>query len=221
MSMFTSLVRRISGSFLPRSDRPWPEDATSTAPTIGRKRRLSTPPDEEEENIAKRLRGNEEALTRDVSPAQVPVNETEEVKEVTQGVNDVELDETKPETVPLPVTPPPETLELDTTPAEATEEMGIAIAETNPINAKIASAAPSAVTDVIAEEDTISEPLADDEALTTKNPISSTTSEPTTEETLPETTAKSTEADVQVADHIAADESEKVAEVEKTEESAL
>lgn len=182
---------------------------------------MSTPPDEEEENIAKRARGNEETLTRDVSPTQVPAKETEEVKEVTQGVNDVELEETKPETVPLPVTPPPETLELDTTSAEATEESGHITAEINPITAEITSVEPSPVADVVAEEDDISEPLVDDEVITTKKPTPSPTSEPTAEETSPETTGKFTDADVQVPDHIAADESEKVAEVEKTEESAL
>ncbi|TFY54842.1 hypothetical protein EVJ58_g8621 [Rhodofomes roseus] len=40
------LIRRISSSFFPRPDRPWSEDATSSAPQIGRKRRLSsTEPD--------------------------------------------------------------------------------------------------------------------------------------------------------------------------------
>jgi len=49
-----------------------------------------------------------EVSEREDLPAQVPVKETEEVKEVTQGVKDVELQDGKPESVPLPVTPPPE-----------------------------------------------------------------------------------------------------------------
>ncbi|KIM92235.1 hypothetical protein PILCRDRAFT_810268 [Piloderma croceum F 1598] len=114
--MFQNLVRRISGSILPRSDRPWSEDATSNAPTIGRKRRLSTPgEDEEEENTAKRAKGEDGTLTRNESPSQpvALVNETAEVKEVTQGVDDVELEEGKPETVPLPASPPPEAQDLE------------------------------------------------------------------------------------------------------------
>jgi hypothetical protein len=36
------------------------------------------------------------------------VDGTKEVKEVMQGVNDVELEDEKPESVPLPASPPPE-----------------------------------------------------------------------------------------------------------------
>lgn len=90
--------------------------ATSNAPTIGRKRRLSTPgEDDEEENTAKRAKGEDGTLTRDESPSQpvAPVNETAEVKEVTQGVDDVELEDGKPEDVPLPASPPPEAQDLE------------------------------------------------------------------------------------------------------------
>jgi len=97
-------VRRISGSILPRSDRPWSEDATSNAPTIGRKRRLSTAEEDDEgESSAKRVKGEDGAAPE--------VQETEEVKEVTQGVEEVELEDENPETVPLPASPPPEAQE--------------------------------------------------------------------------------------------------------------
>ncbi|KAI1786884.1 acid protease [Ganoderma leucocontextum] len=70
--------------------------ATSTAPQIGRKRRLSTPePDDEHERehtpASKKLRAESEA---DATPGPAtPVPETEEVKEVTKGVEEVELEE--------------------------------------------------------------------------------------------------------------------------------
>ncbi|TBU63576.1 hypothetical protein BD310DRAFT_945116 [Dichomitus squalens] len=100
------LIRRISSGFFPRPDRPWSEDATSTAPQIGRKRRLSTPePEEEREQtpVSKKHRAESEA---DVTPApatpeeQPQEKETEEVKEVTKGVKEVELEEkpAQPET---------------------------------------------------------------------------------------------------------------------------
>ena len=71
--------------------------ATSTAPQIGRKRRLSTQDDERESTPAKKARADSEAPTdeqeqeRGSSPA--APTDTEEVKEVTKGVNDVELEE--------------------------------------------------------------------------------------------------------------------------------
>ncbi|KAI0372502.1 hypothetical protein BV20DRAFT_1062182 [Pilatotrama ljubarskyi] len=93
------LIRRISSSFFPRPDRPWSEDATSTAPQIGRKRRLSTDEHEERETTpsAKKHRADSEvAPEREREPSPVrPGKETEEVKEVTKGVRDVELEEGK------------------------------------------------------------------------------------------------------------------------------
>lgn len=87
--------------------------ATSNAPTIGRKRRLSTPGEDDEENAAKRARGDDQvvgdASGNEVPDAEASTQETEEVKEVTQGVKEVGLDAEKPETIPLPATPPPET----------------------------------------------------------------------------------------------------------------
>ncbi|KAI0356907.1 hypothetical protein OH77DRAFT_179171 [Trametes cingulata] len=93
------LIRRISSSFFPRPDRPWSEDATSTAPQIGRKRRLSTDEHEERETTpsAKKQRAESEVAPeeeREPSPAR-PGKETEEVKEVTKGVREVELEDGK------------------------------------------------------------------------------------------------------------------------------
>ncbi|EIW53369.1 acid protease [Trametes versicolor FP-101664 SS1] len=93
------IIRRISSSFFPRPDRPWSEDATSTAPQIGRKRRLSTDEQEERETTpsAKKQRAELEEQAeskRDQSPSQ-PGKETEEVKEVTEGVREVELEDGK------------------------------------------------------------------------------------------------------------------------------
>ncbi|KAI0752710.1 hypothetical protein C8Q80DRAFT_470644 [Daedaleopsis nitida] len=97
------LIRRISSSFFPRPDRPWSEDATSTAPQIGRKRRLSsTEPDEDRESTpAKKHRAESESVQgpgeepREPTPSQ-PAKETEEVKEVTKGVQEVELEDGQP-----------------------------------------------------------------------------------------------------------------------------
>ncbi|PCH36907.1 hypothetical protein WOLCODRAFT_134397 [Wolfiporia cocos MD-104 SS10] len=107
------LLRRISSSFFPRPDRPWNEDATSNAPQIGQKRRLSsTEPDEgpSASSTLKKRRGDTFESTGGLPPPPEsptrPGRETEEVKEVTEGVRDVELDE---EAVPTePSTPTPE-----------------------------------------------------------------------------------------------------------------
>ncbi|PIL29043.1 hypothetical protein GSI_09091 [Ganoderma sinense ZZ0214-1] len=94
------LIRRISSGIFPRPDRPWSEDATSTAPQIGRKRRLSTPePDGEHERehtpASKKFRAESEADATPAPATPVPATETEteEVKEVTEGVKEVELEE--------------------------------------------------------------------------------------------------------------------------------
>jgi hypothetical protein len=77
-------------------------EATSNAPRIGRKRRLSA--DEEEEEDApptfKRPRGTSDhadASSREQTPVvvQVPAKDTAEVKEVTKGVKHVDLEDTK------------------------------------------------------------------------------------------------------------------------------
>lgn len=133
--------------------------ATSNAPTIGRKRRLSTPgEDDEEENTAKRAKGEDGTLTRDESPSQPvpPVNETAEVKEVTQGVDDVELEDGKPEAVPLPASPPPEAQDL-----EAAKEGKMAVSPTkSPHSRKSAAVKDVSVSPTTAK--TAAEPVAAD-----------------------------------------------------------
>ncbi|KAG2347148.1 hypothetical protein BDR05DRAFT_958616 [Suillus weaverae] len=109
-------IRRVSSSFLPRPDRPWRDDATSNAPTIGRKRRFSFVDDDDDDSAStsvKKIRGDStqaEGSTLPI-PAVSDKKEGEDVKSVTQGVKDVELDEKKldssfgPEEVPLPDSP--------------------------------------------------------------------------------------------------------------------
>jgi len=91
------LIRRISSSVFARPDRPWSDDATSSAPQNGRKRRLSsTEPDEPSPSVKKHRvespEGSDDASQRDSSPLG-PARETEGVKEVTNGVKEVELEE--------------------------------------------------------------------------------------------------------------------------------
>jgi hypothetical protein len=120
-------IRRVSTSFLPRPDRPWRDDATSNAPTIGRKRRFSFVEDDDDDSAStsvKKLRGN--STQAEGSTPLIPAvsdKEGEDVKSVTQGVKDVELDEkldssSGPEEVPLPDSPgrtlQPETAEAAT-----------------------------------------------------------------------------------------------------------
>ncbi|KAH7928378.1 hypothetical protein BV22DRAFT_1192926 [Leucogyrophana mollusca] len=112
-------IRRVSTSLLPRPDRPWRDDATSNAPTIGRKRRFSlTDRDDEDEPAssgAKRAKGESmevenASLSAEESASQ---KEGEDVKSVTRGVEEVELDDSKkdsesmlqPEGIPLPASP--------------------------------------------------------------------------------------------------------------------
>jgi hypothetical protein len=121
-------IRRVSTSFLPRPDRPWRDDATSNAPTIGRKRCFSFVEDDNDDSAStsvKKLKG--ESTRAEGSPPSIPEvldkKEEEDVKSVTQGVKDVELDEKKldsssgPEEVPLPDSPG-RTPQLDTTSTE-------------------------------------------------------------------------------------------------------
>lgn len=121
-------IRRVSTSFLPRPDRPWRDDATSNAPTIGRKRCFSFVEDDDDDSAStsvKKLKG--ESTQAEGSSSSIPTDsdkkEGEDVKSVTQGVKDVELDEKKsdsssgPEEVPLPDSPG-RTPQLDTTSIE-------------------------------------------------------------------------------------------------------
>ncbi|KIM41621.1 hypothetical protein M413DRAFT_42569, partial [Hebeloma cylindrosporum] len=113
------LIRRISYSVIPRSDRPWEEDPTSNAPQIRRKRRLSsTERDAEDEEQAHKKKAREDSATPSVADVEgrflVPASpvDTQEVKAVTQGVEEVALDGkdneisstlfTAPESIPLP-----------------------------------------------------------------------------------------------------------------------
>ncbi|KAF8556574.1 hypothetical protein OG21DRAFT_1391329, partial [Imleria badia] len=117
-------LRRVSGSFLPRPDRPWSDDATSHAPTIGRKRRHSvTEQDGDGSSFSSAKRTKNDPVKPDTecnssggeSPktdAPPPV-EGQDVKEVTKGVKEVDLEDAhnledasiRPEGVPLPDSP--------------------------------------------------------------------------------------------------------------------
>jgi len=118
-------LRRVSGSLLPRPDRPWRDDATSHAPTIGRKRRRSlTEQDHGDSASSTTKRTKTDFVTPDTecdsasggeSPRgdAVPPVEGQDVKEVTKGVNEVDLEDKdkledasiRPEGVPLPDSP--------------------------------------------------------------------------------------------------------------------
>jgi len=99
------LLRRISSSVFPRNDRPWADDATSTAPTIGMKRRLSSVDmdlDAPVGSLSKKSRIGKDAdvsedegvdpspdLSSPLPPRSSPP--PEDVKEVTTGVKEIEL----------------------------------------------------------------------------------------------------------------------------------
>jgi len=114
------LIRRISHSVIPRPDRPWADDPTSNAPQKGKKRRLSStepePDADAEEAAKKKIRG--ESTASDAGSSQL---ESKAVKEVTQGVNEVDLADAEaavaPEAVPLP---DEESDELDEPASEST-----------------------------------------------------------------------------------------------------
>jgi len=107
------LIRRISSSVFPRNDRPWADDATSTAPTIRMKRKLSSVDMDLDTSVGslskKSRRGKDADPSDDEEPTSSPVTSSpllprsspppEEVKEVTTGVKEIELDQ-KPD-VPL------------------------------------------------------------------------------------------------------------------------
>ncbi|KAF4579456.1 hypothetical protein EYR40_000375 [Pleurotus pulmonarius] len=168
-----NLVRRISRSFIPRPDRPWEEDPTSNAPQIGRKRRLSTtelgdgPSDEE--RLTKRGRGALPPVaveattentsrddTREASPVSPPHGATpdqEDVKEVTEGVKEVELEDKKeiePESVPLPVEVSGELDEVNATPAEGSKDESKTEAENDDVaSSRSSSVSPQSVEPVV------------------------------------------------------------------------
>ncbi|KAH7915942.1 hypothetical protein BJ138DRAFT_827978 [Hygrophoropsis aurantiaca] len=130
-------IRRVSTSLLPRPDRPWRDDATSNAPTIGRKRRFSLT-DHDDDPIttspnAKKVKGESveaeaEGESTFVEASSSPKEgEAEDVKSVTRGVEEVELGDNQkddkstlqPEGIPLPASP------------RATPQPEVEIAETN------------------------------------------------------------------------------------------
>jgi hypothetical protein len=94
------LLRRISSSIYPRPDRPWSDDATSNAPTIGRKRRLSDEDDDVQDagSSRKRRAPLEREGTSELGELRVKGTEPDPgVKEVTRGVKEVELEDKKEE----------------------------------------------------------------------------------------------------------------------------
>ncbi|GBE83426.1 hypothetical protein BKA93DRAFT_760054 [Sparassis latifolia] len=91
------LIRRISSSFFPHPDQSFTDADTSSAPQIGRKRRLSTTEPDEPSSSAKKQKSEPDDASDTASdttdtPSQ-PTKETQDVKEVTKGVRDVELEE--------------------------------------------------------------------------------------------------------------------------------
>ncbi|KAF7799671.1 hypothetical protein EIP86_010911 [Pleurotus ostreatoroseus] len=142
------LIRRISSSFFSRPDRPWNEDATSTAPQIGQKRRHSSEDDDEDvptpsgsgskrhkASLPKRHEDVKADLESQNHSSQTPeAKEGEGVKEVTQGVQEVELEDKSDAAedaagaaaVPLPDSPvikaQPDAASPDTTPEETAKD---------------------------------------------------------------------------------------------------
>lgn len=99
------VLRRISSSIYPRPDRPWSDDATSNAPSIGRKRRMNDEDaDEQEMGSSRKRRGQLER--QDTSSSElgelgvkgIKGSEVDPgVKQVTRGVKEVELEDKKEE----------------------------------------------------------------------------------------------------------------------------
>ncbi|KAI0733284.1 hypothetical protein C8Q72DRAFT_751501, partial [Fomitopsis betulina] len=163
------LIRRISSSFFPRPDRPWSEDATSSAPQIGRKRRLSST-ESEPEPAAKKQRSESvdvsaKAQAREETPVRVG-NQTEEpeVKAVTKGVKEFELED-KPaaSTEVAAAVPLPESPSLNPSPETDEVKPEVAAAEKEPIvEVSTVEQAPSAPDDADAPADAV-EPPAEEE----------------------------------------------------------
>lgn len=88
----------------PRPDRPWSDDATSNAPTIGRKRRISSTEmdtdDDPNASLSKRPRGSrQQTEDEEEGPAtqeSSPAPPAEGVKEVTTGVKTIDLNSKDP-----------------------------------------------------------------------------------------------------------------------------
>ncbi|KAN0139265.1 hypothetical protein V8E53_002766 [Lactarius tabidus] len=96
------LLRRISSSIYPRPDRPWSDDATSNAPTIGRKRRLSDEDGDGDDvqdagsSRKRRVPLEREGTSSELGELRAKGTEIDPgVKEVTRGVKEVELEDKK------------------------------------------------------------------------------------------------------------------------------
>ncbi|KAG8216023.1 hypothetical protein J3R82DRAFT_8017 [Butyriboletus roseoflavus] len=119
-------IRRVSASLLPRPDRPWRDDATSHAPTIGRKRRYSDTEQDDNDSPSSTAKKSKNDLVKPDTECDsasegespkgdaVPPVEGREVKAVTKGVKEVDLEDKdkvddasliQPEGVPLPDSP--------------------------------------------------------------------------------------------------------------------
>nr|VWP02664.1 Chitin synthase (EC [Ganoderma boninense] len=160
---------------------------TSTAPQIGRKRRLSTPePDGEHERehtpASKKFRVDSEAdaTPAPATPVLAPETETEEVKEVTEGVKEVELEEkpSAPEEVKdkeeeasseaqeAAAVPLPDSPQLKATETEDADADGEADADADAegeVDTKATAEVPSATEDEKVEEPLASSAAVDDE----------------------------------------------------------
>lgn len=165
---------------------------------------------------------------RDESPAQVPSKETEEVKEVIQGVKEVELDDTKPETIPLPATPPPETSEADESAVESNEDQVLdPTAHPTSVDAldDNTSSAEAVTHDVVPETLAPIDLLVDNEALVAETPSRETrkpltTAEPPSSKVATEVTevAQSIE---QTSDSVGEDAAGELREPENVEGSVI
>jgi len=95
------VLRRISSSIYPRPDRPWSDDATSNAPSIGRKRRMNDEDTDGEDSGSSRKRRGQLVRqdTSELGELGVKVVKGSEVdpgvKQVTRGVKEVELEDKK------------------------------------------------------------------------------------------------------------------------------
>lgn len=162
-------LRRVSTSFLPRPDRPWQEDATSNAPTVGRKRRFSIINHDEDEEEFGSINGKRpkteamqldgvEASTKDSDKGRT---EGEEVKFVTKGVKQVDLEDTgvqappvHPEAIPLPESPSLQPVTLESTRKSEEPQRSAGVSE---VNASAESVPPTEVTrnDTKADDDSV------------------------------------------------------------------
>ncbi|KAI5121587.1 hypothetical protein M0805_009458 [Coniferiporia weirii] len=140
------LLRRISGSFTNRLDRVWDDDATSNAPQIGRKRRMSDEDDDDEGSksgsVWKRPRGHSDAevIPEETEPktpppegegsraasgtptlAPTPTKETEEVRQVTKGVKEVDLEDGSEAKEEAPEVAPEEAAEAEVPSSETSK----------------------------------------------------------------------------------------------------